>query len=558
MGKIIGIDLGTTNSCVAVVEGTTPKIIENPDGARTTPSVLTLDKEGHFLVGTRAKRQSLTNPNTISSIKRLMGTKKKVKIGDKEYTPEQVSGEILRYLKEYAERKIGSKISDAVITVPAYFNNSQREATKNAGKIAGLKVKRIINEPTAAALAYGINKTKKEEKILVYDLGGGTFDVSLLDIGDGTFEVIATNGDNHLGGDDFDQVIVNHLLREFKKENGIDLSNDKLTLQRLKDASEKAKIELSGVQQTKVSIPFITQSEHGPIHLEVDLTRTKFEALSEDLLERTKKPLHKVLEISKVNPQNIHQVLMVGGSTKMPMVVKLVEKELNRKVSFSVNPDEAVALGAAIQAGILQGDMKDILLLDVISLSLGIETLGGINTILIERNTTVPTSKSQVFSTAVDNQPSVDIHVLQGERKLAADNKTLGRFQLTEIEKAPRGIPQIEVTFDIDENQIVSVKAKDRKTNREQSIVIKDSSSLTKEEVDKMVAEAEANKEKDEKRFREINLKNRAESAIFQIEKTLKTDESKLSDAEKKQFAKSKEELNKKKEEISNLLKDKK
>ncbi|WHP39023.1 MAG: molecular chaperone DnaK [Mollicutes bacterium] len=557
MSKIIGIDLGTTNSCVAITEGKTPKIIENPDGARTTPSVLTLDKNEHFLVGVRAKRQVLTNLNTVTSIKRLMGTSEKVKIGDKMYTPEEISGEILRYIKEFTERKIGVKITQAVITVPAYFNNAQREATKNAGKIAGLEVKRIINEPTAAALAYGVDKDHKDKKVLVFDLGGGTFDVSILEIDKGTFEVIATGGNNLLGGDDFDKVLMDYLLIEFKKECGLDLSKDKLTVQRLKDAAEKAKIELSGSPQTTVSIPFIAQNENGPLHLEVKITRAQFEKLSEALLTKVLEPLRSVLKDSKLKTAEIHEILMVGGSTRMPMIMELVAKELNKKVSFSVNPDEAVALGAAIQGAILQGDMKDILLLDAISLSLGIETMGEINTVLIERNTTVPTKKSQIFSTAADNQPSVDIHVVQGERKFSKDNKTLGRFQLSEIEPAPRGVPQIEVTFDIDENQIVSVTAKNLKSKKEQSIVIKDSGILSQEDVEKMVAEAESNKEKDEARYREVQLANRAEALIFQIEKTEKTDITKMTDKEKIQFEKSKGEMAKKKTEIQKLLKDK-
>lgn len=559
MSKIIGIDLGTTNSCVSFMEGKKAQIIINPDGGRTTPSVVLFDKEG-VVVGIRAKRQLVTNPNVVASIKRKIGTNEKIKIGDKTYTPEQISAEIIRYIKTFAEAKLGSKVTKAVITVPAYFDNAQRQATKHAGEIAGLKVERIINEPTAAALAYGLDLNKnKEEKILVYDLGGGTFDVSILEIADGTFEVLATDGINTLGGDDFDQNIVEYLLQAFQAKHQIDLKEVPMAMQRLKDAAEKAKIELSGSQKTTIHLPFISQTNTGPIHLSEELTRSKFESLTHDLIQKTLVPLRRVMSDKKLKASDIDKIILIGGSTKMPMIQKLLQTELNKKVDLTVNPDEAVAIGAGIQAGILQGDLKDILLLDVTSLSLGIETVGGVFTKLIERNTTVPTTKKQVFSTATDNQTSVDIHVLQGERSFVQDNKTLGRFQLSGIQAAPRGVPQIEVSFDIDANQIVSVKAKDLKTNHEQSIVIKNAAgNLTPEEIERMVAEAESNKKQDEEKLKQIQLQNRAESLIFQLDKTLKQPIDKMDDKQKAMFEKSKTELEKQKTELETLLKEKK
>ena len=521
MSKIIGIDLGTTNSCVSVLEGGDAVVIPNPEGGRTTPSVVAF-KNGERIVGDAAKRQAVTNVNTISSIKRLMGTDKKVKAEGKEYTPEEISAMILGYMKDYAEAYLGSKVEKAVITVPAYFNDSQRQATKNAGKIAGLEVERIINEPTAAALAYGLDKQDEAHTVLVYDLGGGTFDVSILELGDGVFEVKSTSGNNKLGGDDFDQRIIDHLVETFRKENGIDLSKDKMALQRIKDAAEKAKKDLSGVTTSQISLPFITQGENGPLHLEVTLTRAKFEDLIRDLVESTLEPVRKAIKDSKLSKDKIDKVILVGGSTRIPMVYDLIKKELGKEPHKGVNPDECVAMGAAIQGGVLTGEVNDIVLLDVTPLSLGIETLGSVNTILIERNSTIPTSKSQVFSTAADNQPAVDIHVLQGERPMASDNKTLGRFQLTNIPPAPRGVPQIEVTFDIDANGIVNVKAKDLGTNKEQSITITASTNLTDEEIDKMVKEAEANKEADLKRKEEIEIKNDAEQLVFMTEKSIK------------------------------------
>lgn len=531
MSKIIGIDLGTTNSCVAVLEGGEPKVIPNPEGNRTTPSVVAF-KNGERQVGEVAKRQSITNPNTIISIKRHMGTDYKTEIEGKEYSPQEVSAIILQYLKSYAEDYLGEKVTKAVITVPAYFNDAERQATKDAGKIAGLEVERIINEPTAAALAYGLDKMDEDQTILVYDLGGGTFDVSILELGDGVFEVKATAGDNRLGGDDFDQVIIDYLVEQFKKENGIDLSKDKMALQRLKDAAEKAKKDLSGVTSTQISLPFITAGEAGPLHLEVTLSRAKFEELSSDLVERTMGPTRQALKDAGLTRSDIDKVILVGGSTRIPAVQEAIKKETGKDPHKGVNPDEVVAMGAAIQGGVITGDVKDVVLLDVTPLSLGIETMGGVFTKLIERNTTIPTSKSQVFSTAADNQSAVDIHVLQGERPMAADNKTLGRFQLGDIPPAPRGVPQIEVSFDIDKNGIVNVRAKDLGTNKEQAITIKSSTGLSDEEIEKMVREAEENAEADKKRKEEVELRNEADQLVFTTEKTLKDLEGKVDEAE--------------------------
>ena len=522
MAKIIGIDLGTTNSCCAILEGGDPKVIPNSEGNRTTPSVFA-EKNGEEMVGDVAKRQAVTNYNgTISSIKRKMGTKEKVEVNGKKYTPEEISAKILSKIKADAEAYAGEKINKAVITVPAYFNDAERQATKNAGKIAGLEVERIINEPTAAALAYGLDKQDNNHTILVYDLGGGTFDVSILELGDGIFEVKSTSGNNRLGGDDFDQKIIDYLADEFKKENGIDLTKDKMAMQRLKDAAEKAKKDLSASTTASISLPFISQGSDGPLHLEMSLTRAKFENLCMDLFEKTKEPVHQALKDANMTKNDIDKVILVGGSTRIPYIQKLVKDELGQEPSKGVNPDEVVAMGAAIQGGVLTGEVDDLVLLDVTPLSLGIETLGDIMTVLIPRNTTIPTSKSQVFSTAADNQPAVDVHVLQGERKMAADNKTLGRFQLTNIPPAPRGVPQIEVKFDIDANGIVNVTAKDLGTNKEQSITITSSGALSDEEIDKMVKEAEANKEADEKRKEEAELKNESEQIIFATEKAIK------------------------------------
>jgi molecular chaperone DnaK len=532
MSKIIGIDLGTTNSCVCVYEGGEAKVIANPEGNRTTPSVVAF-KDSEIIVGQKAKNQMITNPEVVYSIKRKMGTSEKTKVNGKEYTPEEISAMILSDLKKTAETYLGEKVTKAVITVPAYFNDAQRQATKNAGKIAGLEVERIINEPTAAALAYGLDKQDKNEKILVYDLGGGTFDVSILELGDGVFEVLSTSGNNHLGGDDFDNRVMDYLVSEFKKENGIDLSSDKMAMQRVKDAAEKAKKDLSGMAQTEISIPFITQSESGPLHLSINLTRAKFEDLIGDLLDSTMEPVRKALSDAKLTKKDIDKVLLVGGSTRIPKVVDLIKNELGKEPSKGVNPDEVVAMGAAIQGGVLQGEVDDIVLLDVTPLSLGIETLGNVCTVLIPRNTTIPTSKSQVFSTAADNQPAVDIHVLQGERKMADDNKTLGRFQLTNIPAAPRGVPQIEVTFDIDANGIVNVKAKDLGTGKEQSITITSSTNLSDDEIDKMVKEAEANREADEKKKEAAETRNEAEQLIFQTEKSIKDLGDKIDNSDK-------------------------
>lgn len=534
MGKIIGIDLGTTNSCVSVMEGGDPVVIPNSEGNRTTPSVVAFSKNGERLVGQIAKRQAVTNPdNTVISIKRKMGTSEKVKIEGDEFSPQEISAMILQKLKLDAENYLGTKVTQAVITVPAYFSDSQRQATKDAGKIAGLEVLRIINEPTAAALAYGMDKEAQDQKIMIYDLGGGTFDVSILEIGDGVFEVLSTNGNTHLGGDDFDNAIIDYLVSEFKKSNGIDLKADKMAMQRLKEAAEKAKIELSGVQQTQINLPFITADSTGPKHLDITLTRAKFEELIHDLVEQTRIPVEQAMKDADITADQLHKVLLVGGSTRVPAVQEMVKRITGKEADKGINPDECVAIGAGIQGGVLSGDVKDLVLLDVTPLSLGIETYGGVFTKLIERNTTIPTKKSQIFSTAGDGQTSVEVHVLQGEREMAAYNKTLGRFQLTGIPAAPRGVPQIEVTFDIDANGIVHVSAKDQGTGNEQKVVITASTNLSEDDINEAIKDAEAHAAEDKKRKEEIEVKNNAESLVYNSEKTLEELGDKISGEEK-------------------------